>query len=191
MKLAFIVASACRQLRELARDKRGVSAVEFAMLLPLMVTLYVGVVEVSEGVAIDRKTTLVARSVGDLVAQATNITNNDVSNIFAAAKAVVAPYSDANLKVRISSVKIDAQNVAKIEWSDTKDPKKYPAHAVGSTVTLPSALNTANAWLIWGEAEYDYTPAIGYVLIETMTLKDQIYMRPRQSDCVKRASVGC
>ena len=38
-------------LRRLLRDKRGVSAVEFAMLLPLMVTLYLGGVEVSQAIA--------------------------------------------------------------------------------------------------------------------------------------------
>jgi Flp pilus assembly protein TadG len=61
-------------MRRLLRDKRGISAVEFAMLLPLMVTLYLGGVEVSQAVAVDRKVTLVARSLGDLVAQATNVT---------------------------------------------------------------------------------------------------------------------
>ena len=35
----------------LASDQRGVSAVEFAMLLPLMLSLYLGGVEVSQGVA--------------------------------------------------------------------------------------------------------------------------------------------
>src|SRR5262249_34725949 len=60
-----------RKLRRFARDKRGISAVEFAMLLPLMVTLYLGGVEVSQAVAIDRKVTLIARTVADLVAQVT------------------------------------------------------------------------------------------------------------------------
>ena len=50
-------------------DERGISAVEFALLLPLMVTLYLGTVEVSQGVAIDRKVTLTARTVADLASQ--------------------------------------------------------------------------------------------------------------------------
>ena len=56
-----IIARARRPVRRLLRDKRGISAVEFAMLLPLMVTLYLGGVEVSQAVAIDRKVTLIAR----------------------------------------------------------------------------------------------------------------------------------
>ena len=109
-----------RPIRRLLRDERGVSAVEFAMLLPLMITLYLGGVEVSQAIAVDRKVTLVARSLGDLVAQSTTVTNSDMTNILAAA-AVVQPFPDATLKVTVSSVTIDAQSVAKIAWSDTKN----------------------------------------------------------------------
>ena len=170
-----------RHLRRFARDKRGVSAVEFAMLLPLMVTLYLGGVEVSQGVSIDRKVTLVARSLSDLVAQSTSVNATDMTNILNAATAVVAPYTDTKLKVTVTSVSIDNAGIAKVAWSKTKNGT---ARAVNSTVTLPAALNIANTSLIWAEAEYAYTPTIGYVISGTLNLKDQIYMRPRLSDSV-------
>ena len=53
-------------------------------------------------------------------------------------------------------------------------------HAAGS-VTLPAALKVPNTWLIWSEADYSYTPTIGYVITGTLQLKDQMYMRPRLS----------
>jgi Flp pilus assembly protein TadG len=182
----LLLARARRPVRRLLRDQRGISAVEFAMLLPLMVTLYLGGVEVSQAVAVDRKVTLVARTLGDLVAQATNVTTSDVTNILAASAAIVIPYNDSQLKITVSSVKIDSTGVAKIAWSDTKNGT---ARTVGSTVTLPAALNTNSTWLIWAEAQYAYTPTIGYVITGTMNLKDQIYMRPRLSDCVTRTGV--
>jgi Flp pilus assembly protein TadG len=182
----LLLARARRPVRRLLRDQRGISAVEFAMLLPLMVTLYLGGVEVSQAVAVDRKVTLVARTLGDLVAQATNVTTSDVTNILAASAAIVIPYNDSKLKITVSSVKIDSTGVAKIAWSDTKNGT---ARTVGSTVTLPAALNTNSTWLIWSEAQYAYTPTIGYVITGTMNLKDQIYMRPRLSDCVTRTGV--
>ena len=183
MNFRLLVARARRPIRRLLRDKRGISVVEFAMLLPLMVTLYLGGVEVSQAVAIDRKVTLIARSLGDLVAQATNVTNAEMSNILAASAAIVVPYQDAKLQITVSSVKIDNNGVAKVCWSDTKNGT---ARAIGSTVTVPAALNTVNSSLIWAESEYAYTPAIGYVITGTMNLKDQIYMRPRLSDTVTR-----
>ena len=183
MTFALLVARTRRPIRRFLRDKRGISAVEFAMLLPLMITLYLGGVEVSQAVAVDRKVTLISRSLGDLVAQVTTVTNADMTNILAATAAIIVPYVDANLKITVSSVVVDAQGVAKIAWSDTKNGT---ARAVGSTVTLPAALNTASTSLIWAEAQYAYKPVIGYVITGTMTLKDQIYMRPRLSDTVAR-----
>lgn len=183
LRIALLIARARRPVRRLLRDKRGVSAVEFAMLLPLMITLYLGGVEVSQAVSIDRKVTLVARSLGDLIAQATTVSNADMTNILSAATSVVAPFTDTKLKITVSRVDIDANGVAKVVWSDTKNGT---VRAVGSTVTLPAALNTASTSLIWAESQYAYTPTIGYVITGTMTLKDQIYMRPRLSDTVAR-----
>jgi Flp pilus assembly protein TadG len=165
----------------LAADQRGVSAVEFAMLLPLMLALYLGGVEVSQAVSVDRKVTLTARAVADLVAQATTVSSTDMSNILDAATAVAAPFPVASLKVTVSQVKIDAQGNATIEWSDARNTSARPVNQV---VTVPTALNVPNTWLIWGEVQYNYTPTIGYVITGTMTLKDQIYMRPRLSDSV-------
>jgi Flp pilus assembly protein TadG len=171
------------------RDQRGVSAVEFAMLLPLMITLYLGSVEVSQGVGIDRKVTLTSRTVADLASQVSDISNADMTNLLNASTAVVAPYDVSKVKVVVSAVKIDANGTAKICWSDTLNGTK---RAVGSTVTLPAALNVANTTLIWSEVSYAYKPAIGYVVTGTLNLSDQIYMRPRLSDTVTRnASATC
>ena len=53
---ARLILERCGQrLSSLAGDQRGVSAVEFALLLPLMLALYLGVVEVSQGIGADRK----------------------------------------------------------------------------------------------------------------------------------------
>ena len=183
MKPVLILARMRRPLRRFLADKRGVSAVEFAMLLPLMVTLYLGGVEVSSAVAIDRKVTLIARTLGDLVAQATSVDNTSMTSILAATTAVMAPYSDTNLKITVSSVQVNSQGVAKVSWSDTKNGTR---RTVGSTVILPAALNIASSSLIWAEASYAYTPTIGYVITGTKNLTDQIYMRPRLSDCVLR-----
>ena len=173
------------RIGRLAGDERGVSGVEFAMLLPLMLTLYLGTVEISQGIGADRKVTLAARTVADLVAQVSSINNVDITNSLNAAAAVMAPFSSANLKVTVTSVTIDGQGKATVAWSDSLNGT---ARAKGSTVTLPAALLVANTYLIWSEVQYTYKPTIGYVISGTLTLKDQIYMRPRLSDSVTRVN---
>jgi Flp pilus assembly protein TadG len=172
-------------LRRLARDDRGVSAVEFAMLLPLMLTLYLGTVEISQGIGADRKVTLTARTVGDLVAQVSTINNAEMTNALNAAAAVMAPFPVSKLKVVVTSVSIDGNGKATVDWSDTLNGT---ARSKGSVVTLPTALVVKNTSLVWSEVEFSYTPTIGYVVSGTLTLKDQIYLRPRLSDKVARTT---
>src|SRR5438270_2791228 len=117
-KLVLGVVRARRSVKQFLRDRRGVSAVEFAMLLPLVVALYLGGVEMSTGIAIDRKVTLVARTLADLVAQASSVNTTDVTNILSASASVVAPYDDTKLKITVTAVKIDSQGNASVAWSD-------------------------------------------------------------------------
>jgi Flp pilus assembly protein TadG len=177
--------SLARYFARLVNDQRGVSSVEFAMLLPLMITLYLGTVEISQGVGIDRKVTLTTRTVADLASQVSTINNADMTNLLNASAAVIVPYDTSQLKVTVSEITIDNNGTAKIAWSDTLNGTK---RAVGSTVTLPAALNVANTSLIWSEVAYTYKPAIGYVVTGTLNLSDQIYMRPRLANSVSRVN---
>lgn len=155
------------------------------MLLPLMITLYLGTVEISQAIGIDRKVTLTARTVADLASQVQSINNSDMANLLKASSAVIMPYDPNKLKVTVSRVDIDANGAAKVVWSDTLGGS---AHAVGGSVTLPAALNVPNTSLIWGEVSYTYTPTIGYVVTGSLNLSDQMYMRPRLSDQVQRVT---
>ena len=85
----------------------------------------------------------------------------------------------------MTSIKVDASGKATVDWSDTLNGT---ARSKGSTVTLPTALNVANSSLILSEVQYAYKPTIGYLISGTLTLKDQIYMRPRLSDSVARTA---
>jgi hypothetical protein len=68
-------------------------------------------------------------------------------------------------------------------WSDTLNGT---ARLVGSTVTIPSNLAVPNTYLLLGETAYNYPPSYGYAVTGTLTLSDQIYMQPRQSNSVTR-----
>ena len=171
-----------RQLRRFAADQGGVSAVEFAILLPLMLTMYLGGVEISQAVSADRKTTLVAHTVGDLTAQAANVTTADMTNVLNAGAAIAYPYSASNLKVTVTAVCIDSTGTkATVAWSKTLN-----GSARSGTVTslIPSALMVASTSLIWGEASYAYKPTIGWTITGTLNLSDKFFLRPRLSSSV-------
>src|SRR5689334_19171383 len=171
--------------RRFASDVSGVSAVEFALLLPLMLTMYLGGSEVSQALTTSRKVTLVSRTVADLASQSSKITDTSMTNILNASAAVIAPFATGSVTVTVSQVKIDGSGNATIDWSDTRNGT---ARTPGASVTLPAALKVANTWLIWTEATYTYEPSFGSGITGTLNLADQMYMRPRLSNSVTRTA---
>jgi len=169
-----------RSLR-FAADRRGSSAVEFALLLPLMLIMYFGSIQITDAISADRQVTMVASTVAEITSQYTTVSSNDVSNILAAASAVLTPFPVANAKVTLSSVLIDANGNATVDWSATLNGAQRSGTVTSS---IPATLLVPNTSVIWGEATYNYKPAIGWVITGTISMYDQIFLRPRQSSNV-------
>lgn len=173
------------RLRAFGRERRGIAALEFAILLPLFLILYLGTFEVGQAIAIKLNNGLAARTVADLASQYTNIYNADMTNILGASTTVMAPYPTQPFSVTVSQVTVDAKGIATVTWSDSLNGT---ARAVGDSVTLPASMNTPNSSLIWGETQYVYTPGLGYVLTGSITLSSQIFMSPRNAPSVVRTN---
>ena len=170
-------------LASLAGDRSGVSAVEFALILPLMLALYIGGVQVSEALSINRKVGHVTSTLADLVTQTKSITNSDMGNILDASASVMAPYSVDTLRITVSEIYIDSKGKATVKWSDARNTT---ALGVGSTVNLPAAIAVADSYVVAAVAHYPFTPGIGYVLTGTFDLNSTYYLKPRLSTCVMR-----
>ena len=164
-------------LRSFKRDREGASAVEFAILAPLLISLYFGCVEITDGIAADRKVTLTAGALANLTSQSQTITVDGMTNILNASAAIIKPYSVGNLAATVTCLYIDADGITKVKWSRTLNGTE---RTPGSTVTLPSAdLVTPGSSLVWSEVNYNYTPVVGYTITGTLTLSDQMFMSPR------------
>jgi Flp pilus assembly protein TadG len=188
MSIAAISSAIARlrgRLARLSRDERGITAVEFALILPFMMMLYLGGTALTQGIIVKRKVVLVTHTVGDLVARDNSITNAEVTAIFDAAKAVFAPYSWGTLlKIKVSSIRINAAGTATVAWSEALQDT---ARATNSTITLPAGLNTPNTTVIWAEVSYNFTPPIGGTFTGgTIAMSDQLYIRPRLVTCITR-----
>lgn len=189
MRVRMAALAAWRRALLLRNDTRGVSAVEFAMIVPLMFLMFFGMLDVSNGFAVDRKVSQISQGMADLASRYTTLAETDVSNFFIIADAMLTPYDKTQLKATISQVYIDpSSKTAKVVWS-RGDQKKD----VGTVVSVPTNLivkdangnYVANQYLILGEANYTYVPTIGWVVPKGgLTLSDAMYTRPRQTSCV-------
>lgn len=182
------LSSLTQALRRLRRDSDGAAAVEFAIIVPMMLVLFFGTVELSNGVAVDRKVTLVAHTLSDLTSQSTSVAASDLTNIFAASSAIMTPYPNSPVQSVISEVKVDANGNATVAWSVASNASPL---TTGQNITLPTGLAVANTYLILGQATYTYTPVVGYVMKTALTMTDQFYTRPRQSSCVLYNTTTC
>jgi Flp pilus assembly protein TadG len=175
--------------RRFARDRDGVSAVEFAIVLPFMLTLYIGGVELGDGMSVQFKTTLAARTVADLASQYITIDSSTMTEILCGATTVVAPFSTANMVVTVSEVTTtNNSGAAQVTWSAANSGN---GRTVGSSVTLPTALQSlpSGTALILGEATYPYTPSLGFVITGAINIYESAYFYPRQSSCVSYNNV--
>jgi Flp pilus assembly protein TadG len=189
MRVRAAALAAWRQALALRGDTRGVSAVEFAMIIPLMFVMFFGMLDVSNGFAIDRKVSQITQGIADLTSRYTTLAETDVANFFVIADAMLTPYDKTKLKATISQVYIDpATKTAKVVWS-RGDEK----NAVGKVIAVPinliqkeaSGAYSPNQYLILGEVNYAYVPTIGWVVPKAgITLSDSTYTRPRQTTCV-------
>ena len=181
-------------LRRFAGDRKAISAVEFGLILPLMIFTYVGSTELGDGLAISFKVTEAARTVSDLASQYVTIDPTTMGNILGASAQVVAPYSSTGMIVTLSEVSgTNSSGQGTITWSCSLNGT---ARTVGATVTLPTKLQTpsngsgGNISIIWGEVTYPYTPGMGYAVTGTIDMYQSDYFYPRLSNSVTLTS-GC
>lgn len=177
-----------RRALDLLGDKRGVAAVEFAVIIPMMLVLFFGTSEFSMGVAVDRKVTLMARTLSDLTSQNTSVNDTQLTNFFNAANAIMTPYSSTPVKSTITEVYVDPSTLqARVQWSKGAAPR-----APGTTVAIPTALQIGGTYLIYSEVTYKFIPSVGYVMAKAgINLSDSTFTRPRQSTCVMYGTTVC
>jgi Flp pilus assembly protein TadG len=168
-------------------DRRGNAAVEFAFVVPLMLALFFGTVEFSSAISAQRKVVLASRTMSDLVSQSSVVDDNDLLNFYKAAAAIMYPFpTSPDFKVRITSLYVDpTTKIGKPRWSKAWGTG-LSALASSDNVTLPSALQVGDTYLVYAEVKYKYVPAVGYMMNKLgKDLDDSTYTRPRQSLCTK------
>jgi Flp pilus assembly protein TadG len=163
------------------------SAVEFALVLPVMALIYLGSFQLTQAIAIDRQVALTASTITNVVSQYTTISaSQQMPDILDASAQVLTPYSSSNATVVVSGISISAAGVATIAWS--RSLPSGAARTVGATVTIPAALNTPGGFLVFGETTYVYTPMLDYLHLGTFNLYSSLYMLPRASTTINLAT---
>ena len=172
-----------RRALRFGRDEDGISAVEFALVAPFMALLYFGCIELSLMMQTDRRVTSAASTMGDLVARAATMTDDDVDDVFEASRMIFQPSPIENARLRFSSL-TSTNGAITVSWSDAND--SWTPRAVGESIAVPENLVPDGGSVIFAEVEFDYSSSIGFFIQNTRTLTDEFYLRPRRVNEVVR-----
>lgn len=197
--MARAASSISALMRRFARAAEGVAAVEFALVVPLLLMLYLGSIEASSLYTVDRRVTVISGAVGDLIARwdpdTGSIPQATIDDYFTAAEVIMTPYDAAGLQQVVSLLWINSTGTTKVLWS--KATGGATARAVNSTYPLAAttqmnivARGTSGGWLVVSEALYPYKPVMGIVFQSELNLDHTSFFLPRFDECITVAVGG-
>lgn len=165
-----------RPWRKLGPDRRGVSAVEFAMLAPVMIFFYFGLAEFCQGYMAQKRASHSAAMVADLIAQQEQITPGEIDDIFEVGELIMAPFTADGMSLRVSSARRIDNSTVRIDWSRGSG---MTARTTGSTIAVPAGLIAIGESVIMSESLYDYDSPVDYMMPGITTFSHTFYLRPR------------
>jgi Flp pilus assembly protein TadG len=173
-----------RRYRRFVAARRGIAAVEFAIVLPVLVLLFLASVDGGRAIATYMKVRAATYTLDAITNQYTTIQSTDMASIVGAAAVVLAPYASSPAAVTVSQITVNSSSNATVSWSYSLNGT---ALTQGATVAVPSGFSSCNSYpcfLIYGQVSYTYTPLFGYFTPSALNLSDNLYVTPRSSSCI-------
>lgn len=197
-------------IRRFARENRGLAALEFALIVPVMLFSLLGAVEITNGMLVNRKVTQTASTLADLVSQDIDITTAERNTIFAAAEGLLASVVTPNLRMRVTSIVADKDGKTSVDWSQSQiveitgttrtrrtNDAGFPPHAKGTKLTIPADIIAPGGSVILAEVEMQYDAMLGDLtknlqsifkigtvddgLTKGWTMQEYFYLKPRRT----------
>ena len=175
-----------RLYRRFAASTRGVAAIEFAMVLPVLAGLFLTTFDGGRALAVYMKVRAATYAL-DAIANQYTVTDpiqaTDMTNIVGATSAVLAPYSGSPLVVTLSQIAVNSSSNATVAWSYSLNGTALtPGNA--PPTPLPTNLTTCGTYpcyLIYAQVSYTFTPMFGFFTSGSINLSDALYTTPRSS----------
>lgn len=174
------------RIKRFIRADKGVAAVEFAMILPVLLALYIGVSEAGTLLITDRKVQSVAGAVGDLVARSNKtLTASQMEDYFRISTSIMSPYSTSRLTQTVTAIAVSATGEAVVSWSyeftDTNHMVTGTRYRGGSEYDLPAEMIAIarGHTVIAAETNYTHRPLLGLFFDQSIDLHRSNFFLPR------------
>ena len=170
-----------RVARKFLRDERGTAVLEFAFLLPVLLLLFVGVIELTNILRLDRKIVDATQTVADLVTQRRDVNDAQINDILKAAELILEPFPATASSIGIVGVHYDP---------DTGDPavdwtKSQNGGSVPNALALAAGLGEPGEGVVVVRVTYAYSPLVFDFISFVTNLEETAVLRPRRSSVVE------
>jgi len=178
-------------------SNRAVAALEFAMIMPMLLLLFLGSFDAGNAISVYAKVRAATYSLAAITNQYGDGTNPNylpisttaMTAITGATSAILAPYASSGTTVVISQIKATSATVAVVSWSYAVNGTALTQGAPFAGLPTNFAANTCNrtypCYAIFAQVSYTFTPMFGAFLTGPITLADSLYTTPRVSTCVQ------
>lgn len=172
-------------IRAFARAERGIAVVEFALILPVMMTLFYGTIEVTRYVLITQKVEKLAHSIADVTSQEKKATRLVLDQALAATSDIMSPYSMTDNGVVYITSLYRAPNTAQasVNWrypETSAFPEISKLGALNSIPTMPGGFTfDERENVIAAEVYFRFSPLISSQFFGTTTIYRSAFYKPR------------
>lgn len=191
------------RLLRIVADRRGMAALEFALIAPLLLSMYFVTMEVAQGIEANKKVSRVGSMVADLVTQQQSISRSELEAIMQIGSAILLPYNRSMPDITVTAIKLTDETNAKaiVQWSRRlRDGAFMQGPVKGTETQVPVTLKIRDTFLIQVSAGLDYRPVLTWTAenkaslglsaaFDRIDMQESFFLRPRMtaeivcSDC--------
>lgn len=177
-----------RFARKLGVDERGAAAVEFAFIMPIMLTLYLGSMEASQGFDVNKRVGRAANMVADMITQQSLVNTSELVAISDIGESILLPYRRTSPAIEMVGIRITNDNPprAQVEWSLKRaNGTNSRPYGQGTAIEVPTRLKKAGTFLIKAQVDLKYEPVTTWSLRQsgntsgTLNMSRELFLRPR------------
>jgi Flp pilus assembly protein TadG len=175
------------RIRRLWSDRSGVGAVEFALIAPLLLMIYITVFELTIGLSISKRVTRASGTIADLVTQEESITKATLGTMVNVAQSIFVPYGVPTTNIKITGIQVTGTTPT-VKWSWNEAGGK--PYSTGSTIDIPANMKVADAFIVHAEVSVPhqllmFMPGLIPSEMRNITISRDYYYRARSGKAIE------
>lgn len=187
-KLLAIRGTIVRHLRRIAGDRRGISAIEFALILPIIIALVAASEDFGQALMVDRKMSQIAATASGLAAEQSTWTTSNLDALISGTSTIIQPFPNGSLTIVVAALNVDASLNTKVAWSRAYNGTAWTVGSV-PPVSISKAILQNGVQMVVAQATYSLTTPFASLLKPVTGLSSYSYTRigidrPRVSNTI-------